>query len=298
MKKKLLIGVFILPLTLLSLTACSNSSSKKPSEKTSQSQKSEKLSKDFQKVVDASKKEMAKNLDKKTYSKIQVKGEAPETIVFTYTFKEEKEKTLSTKEMKEGLIEGARLDFESQGEKFPNFKERLIYLNPDGSTLYNITISAKDIKEAEESSDETSDNSSDDSKKDLSQISADDYNPNADTTVGNYPAADYNALSRTPETFEGKQLTVSGRVIQATDPGKDEFATVLVDTDGADGDGVSHLVEVAVEAGYFSANRILEGDDIVVHGIGYGIDSYDSVGNGTMSVPVAVARFYELTPAK
>ncbi|GAB2027772.1 hypothetical protein [Lactovum odontotermitis] len=165
MKLKFGFGLAI-PLMLLSLSACSNNASKNSSssssaEKISQSQKKDQISKSFQKVV-ADTKESLKGTEETladTYSGIQVRGEAPETLVLTYTYKEKTSKTLSDTVMAHTLAASLSSDFDKYGEDFPDFKERFIYLNPDHSTLYDITITADDVKEAEEAS-QTSESSS------------------------------------------------------------------------------------------------------------------------------------------
>ncbi|GAB2026699.1 hypothetical protein [Lactovum odontotermitis] len=164
-----------------------------------------------------------------------------------------------------------------------------------GNTKESSANSSSNSKESSIQSSSSSKESS--AKRDLTEIRDEDYNSTVDTAAENYPAVDYNTLARTPEAYEGKEITISGNVIQATDPGEDEFTIVLVDTDGVEGDG-SHIAEIVVESSYFKENRILEEDDIVVHGISYGVDTYESTSNGTMTVPVAVARFYEVTPGQ
>lgn len=132
------------------------------------------------------------------------------------------------------------------------------------------------------------------SKKDLTQIPEEDYDSKLDTAPENYPAVDYSMLATAPESVEGKQITISGDVLQADDPGKDEFADVYVHVDG----DKNKVALIVVESSYFKANRVSEGEDIVAHCIGYGVYSYDSEGNGRMTVPVAVSRFYEKKPAQ
>lgn len=150
-------------------------------------------------------------------------------------------------------------------------------------------------KPSSSSSSTTASSPSSSSTKSLKSIEATDYNPTADTKTADYQAVPYDSLARTPEQYMGKEVSVSGEVMQVTDPGSSDFAQILVDTQGADGDG-SKLVELAIDASYFKVHRILENDTVTVYGISYGLDTYDSTGNGQVTVPTLVARFYTDTP--
>ncbi|AXN66003.1 hypothetical protein [Lactococcus cremoris] len=169
--KKILIST-TLALALLSLGACSKKSDSKAkasssvsstaicsSSSTSSSKKvennQENISSSFQMTVEATQKNMetTKASFKDTYSDIKVTAEAPETIVYTYIYKNKVTPTVSKEEMINQLALGTAAEFNRFTSIYPNFKERYIYLNPDNSEIFNLLITQNDIDAASSSSD-------------------------------------------------------------------------------------------------------------------------------------------------
>ncbi|EQC57955.1 hypothetical protein LLT5_04665, partial [Lactococcus cremoris subsp. cremoris TIFN5] len=109
----------------------------------------------FKMTVEATQKNMetTKASFKDTYSDIKVTAEAPETIVYTYIYKNKVTPTVSKEEMINQLALGTAAEFNRFTSIYPNFKERYIYLNPDNSEIFNLLITQNDIDAASSSSD-------------------------------------------------------------------------------------------------------------------------------------------------
>lgn len=89
---------------------------------------------------------------------------------------------------------------------------------------------------------------------------------------------DYDDLSRYPDEYEGKEMVVSGEVLQIMDD--PELGTMRVSLD----DDYDEVVYVFFRRGETDA-KILEGDTVTVYGTSAGIYSYESTGRGTVSIP-------------
>lgn len=148
-------------LALFTLAACNSQKTKmsdsskteKSSQVTKKSGKESKkeVSKAFQDLVEQTKPTMERMKDAyaDVYSDIELKAAYPETIVFTYTYKnkvevsqEQKEQTFKT------LATSIKPEVDKYKEDFPNFQEQFIYLNPDKSEAANFLITQKDVEEA------------------------------------------------------------------------------------------------------------------------------------------------------
>lgn len=167
--KKILITT-TLALALLSLGACSKKSDTShksissstssfsfPSS-TSSSSKVEtptgNVDSSFQKAVDATQPTVAtmKETYKDTYSDITATAEAPQTIVYTYTYRNQIAPTATKEAVAKQLATATASEFNQFSAVFPNFKERYIYLNSDKSELYNILVTKDDVAAAQASS--------------------------------------------------------------------------------------------------------------------------------------------------
>ena len=172
--KKILITT-TLALVLLSLGACSKKSdtshkssssstssfsfpSSTPSSKVSSSSKIEtptgNVDSSFQKAVDATQPTVAtmKETYKDTYSDITATAEAPQTIVYTYTYRNQIAPTATKEAVAKQLATATASEFNQFSAVFPNFKERYIYLNSDKSELYNILVTKDDVAAVQASS--------------------------------------------------------------------------------------------------------------------------------------------------
>ena len=172
--KKILITT-TLALALLSLGACSKKSdashkssssstssfsfpSSTSSSKVSSSSKVEtptgNVDSSFQKAVDATQPTVAtmKETYKDTYSDITATAEAPQTIVYTYTYRNQIAPTATKEAVAKQLATATASEFNQFSAVFPNFKERYIYLNSDKSELYNILVTKDDVAAAQASS--------------------------------------------------------------------------------------------------------------------------------------------------
>mgnify|MGYP000228907304 CR=1 FL=1 len=108
----------------------------------------------FQKAVDATQPTVAtmKETYKDTYSDITATAEAPQTIVYTYTYRNQITPTATKEAVAKQLATATASEFNQFSAVFPNFKERYIYLNSDKSELYNILVTKEDVTAAQASS--------------------------------------------------------------------------------------------------------------------------------------------------
>ncbi|MFG7388667.1 hypothetical protein ACGO3R_12040 [Lactococcus lactis] len=89
---------------------------------------------------------------KDTYSDITATAEAPQTIVYTYTYRNQIAPTATKEAVANQLATATASEFNQFSAVFPNFKERYIYLNSDKSELYNILVTKDDVAAAQASS--------------------------------------------------------------------------------------------------------------------------------------------------
>ncbi|MDU8931559.1 hypothetical protein [Lactococcus cremoris] len=135
----------------VSSTAISSSSSTSSSKKVENTQ--ENISSSFQMTVEATQKNMetTKASFKDTYSDIKVTAEAPETIVYTYIYKNKVTPTVSKEEMINQLALGTAAEFNRFTSIFIH-KNLYLYLNPDNSEIFNLLITQNDIDTVSSSS--------------------------------------------------------------------------------------------------------------------------------------------------
>ena len=102
---------------------------------------------------------------------------------------------------------------------------------------------------------------------------------------GNYKItkSNYQEIARNPDAYKDHGITFKGKVVQAMERSSGENSyRVAVDSDN---DCIVY-VDYTLEPG---ASRILEGDTVTVSGPYYGIYSYTTTLNSTMSVPAVIA---------
>ncbi len=96
----------------------------------------------------------------------------------------------------------------------------------------------------------------------------------------------YKQYLRTPESYYGQQLKVSGSVLQVlkeeknSDNSRDYSLLVLNDEEQV----------VCVKITRHSGNRILPDDGIVVYGVGYGVHNYTTRAKTDASVPTLFCK--------
>ena len=98
----------------------------------------------------------------------------------------------------------------------------------------------------------------------------------------------YDQLSRNPDTYKGKKMKFTGKVLQTGDAGDNMvYARIKINNDINTVMFITYMNDLL---GY----RLLEDDNITVYGKSCGIYSYKSVGAGTISIPWIHADIIEM----
>lgn len=98
------------------------------------------------------------------------------------------------------------------------------------------------------------------------------------------PNYSYDQLARTPDKFKGTKMQFTGGVIQVTDANKDETDLLVL----IDGDENKPMM-VPLHPSILHGNRVLKGDKITIYGKSAGTITYDSTGDGKVTVPALLA---------
>lgn len=107
----------------------------------------------------------------------------------------------------------------------------------------------------------------------------DDYISTCETVV-------YSDIERNPQEFEGKNITVSGTVIQVSEGW---FNSVTLRIESSDGIWYAKYTRDEDES------RILENDIIIVYGECIGVESYRTILGSNVTIPSIKIKYYELT---
>ena len=98
----------------------------------------------------------------------------------------------------------------------------------------------------------------------------------------------YDQLSRNPDTYKGKKMKFTGKVLQTGDAGDNmTYARIKINND-------INMVMFITYMNDLLGYRLLEDDNITVYGTSCGIYSYKSVGAGTISIPWIHADIIEM----
>lgn len=107
-----------------------------------------------------------------------------------------------------------------------------------------------------------------------SSINASDYNT----------GITYDQIARTPDEYKGKNITLTGKVIQVVE-GDDE-TDLRVAVDG----NYDNVVMVGYDPDIMNGSRILENDKITFYAESLGTTTYKSTMGGKITVPLALAK--------
>lgn len=102
--------------------------------------------------------------------------------------------------------------------------------------------------------------------------------------------AKYDELARTPEQYEGKNIKVTGEVIQVVEAeSKDKYCIYRVDiTKGKY--YYSDTILVTYD-GYGKTPRVLKGDIVTIYGTSKGLTSYETVRGDIVTLPKVLAEY-------
>lgn len=106
----------------------------------------------------------------------------------------------------------------------------------------------------------------------------------------NCKSISYDALSRTPDEYEGEYVRFSGVVLQVCSEASSSryYSTYRVATSGS----YNNVVLLYVD-NYGSKNRILEDDKITFYGTSEGLYTYETVLGASVTIPSVVAKYVE-----
>ncbi len=94
----------------------------------------------------------------------------------------------------------------------------------------------------------------------------------------NYGYVDYKELARNPDSYIGKSISYSGKVIQVMEGDTEVHHRIAVNG------SYDSVIYVAYPKDMV-ASRILEDDYVTVYGISMGLYSYQSTGSGQITIP-------------
>lgn len=97
----------------------------------------------------------------------------------------------------------------------------------------------------------------------------------------------YDQLARNPDTYMGKKVKLSGKVLQADSDGDTCYARVALNSDY---DTVIFVTYDKSLLGY----RLLEDDKITIYGSAFGVYSYEAVSGATITIPWVLAHIIEM----
>lgn len=98
----------------------------------------------------------------------------------------------------------------------------------------------------------------------------------------------YDQLARTPDTYEGKKVKFSGKVLQAQEDTESDFGVIILTIDSS-----YNNVYVAYKLSNLDF-RVLDGDQITIYGVAHGMYSYETVRGNTLTIPLLYADYIEL----
>lgn len=139
-------------------------------------------------------------------------------------------------------------------------------------------VSSKESSSSEKSSETKPKASSSSSSSQASSSSSENNNPDSYNT-----GITYDQIARTPDQFKKQKMSFTGRVIQVTEDGDAELRIAV---DG----NYDNVIYVFVDKKLINKSRILEDDLVTVSGKSKGTLSYESTGNGKITVPAMDAK--------
>ena len=96
----------------------------------------------------------------------------------------------------------------------------------------------------------------------------------------------YNQLTRNPNDYKGKKATFRGKVFQSFENGNTTNIMMVVDGN------YNYIMYITIDSSKLPS-RVIENDWITVRGISNGIYTYESSGNGMLSVPWVKADYID-----
>lgn len=92
----------------------------------------------------------------------------------------------------------------------------------------------------------------------------------------------YDQLARTPDDFQYEKVKFYGKVIQVIEGDSTNNYRLAVD------DNYDNIILLEASKTLTKNNRVLEGDYVTIHGVSYGLYTYESTMGGHITVPIVV----------
>ena len=105
-------------------------------------------------------------------------------------------------------------------------------------------------------------------------------------------SVDYETIARNPDSWKGKNIKVTGEVIQVQESSSANAYRVSI-TEGDYGLW-TNPVYVVTASDFGSSTRVLEDDIVTVYGISYGLYTYTTVLGAQQTVPAITAEFIDI----
>ena len=102
----------------------------------------------------------------------------------------------------------------------------------------------------------------------------------------------YKEIARNPNSYNGKNVYFTGKVIQVQESGKD--VVLRVDVTKNEYDWWDDTVFVEYKRSDKNESRILDGDIIKMYGTLNGIKKYDAIFGNEVSIPYMIAKYIEI----
>lgn len=166
--KKIKLGVFLLTISLTTLTGCATSNNDKDTKDTKSTASSSTVTKETSSssteasstkqsstatdtdplslMIEASQSQIPSLMEQfgSMYSDIAISKGEGDTLVYTYTYSQQVTQQVDAEALKPTLAKGLKSTMDMAKAVVPDIKIQVIYLNPDKSEVANITITQED----------------------------------------------------------------------------------------------------------------------------------------------------------
>lgn len=275
MKKSLLVGLSILSVFLLSSCGSSSNSSANANSKT---QKSESSNENSQKIEIVSGLSPQNKIEGQQNTDSEVKIKVPKTAKYVAT---------SFNGYIDSVYRVSKKHTADLSISIVGNDNIMIYALKNRPAVNDSSNQIKPISKLKVKTYMTSLDSSKHDNENSYLSSGSNESSEASSTIN---TADYNTgityeqIARTPDDYKGKNITLTGKVIQVVE-GDDE-TDLRVAVDG----NYDNIVMVGYDPDIMNGSRILENDKITFYAESLGTTTYKSTMGGKITVPLALAK--------
>jgi hypothetical protein len=136
------------------------------------------------------------------------------------------------------------------------------------------------VASLDDDSDNSTSDSTDGSTSSSSGSSESSSNSSQQFNAGDYNSAiTYDQLARNPKQYKGEKISLTGEVFQVTERKSENDLLISINGDSDD------MVMIGYKPSIMNGSRVLENDKITFYGTSIGTYSYESTGSGKVTVP-------------